>query len=118
MVKKGKSAGRARRKQRVRKKIRGTADRPRLSVFRSLRHIYAQAIDDDAGRTVASASSMVVTEIGGLNKSEVAHAVGKLLAKSCQAASVTQVVFDRNGYLYNGRVAAVAEGAREAGLEL
>lgn len=111
---------RIRRKKRVRKKITGTAERPRMSVFRSNRHIYVQVIDDRSGRTVASASSLV-PELRDVakdkKKSEVARAVGKLVAERCLAAKVDTVVFDRNGYLFAGRVATVANAAREGGLK-
>jgi len=112
---------RDRRHRRVRKKISGTPARPRLAVFRSGKHIYAQAIDDVHGRTVASASTMEKdTRTGGKSGATVdaARAVGKRLGERAKAAGVTTVVFDRGGFQYHGRVAAVADGAREAGLEL
>ncbi len=115
-----KITGRRRRHRRVRKKIRGTAERPRLCVFRSLRYIYAQLIDDDAGRTLAQADSR---EPGlspdGTSPRTVpaARAVGRALAERAKETGLTQVVFDRSGYLYHGRVRALAEGAREAGLQ-
>ena len=99
---------------RVRKKVRGTANRPRISVFRSLRGIYAQAIDDVSAHTIASASSKDVEAAG--NKSEQARKVGQLLAERAKSKGIDTVVFDRSGYLYHGRVKALAEGAREAGL--
>ncbi len=103
---------------RLRKRLRGTAARPRLSVFRSLKHIYAQVIDDQAGRTLAAASS---AEKNGPAKSggNVAGAkeIGKLIAQRAREAGVKGVVFDRGGYLYHGRVKALAEAAREGGLE-
>ena len=105
---------------RVRKKIFGTADRPRLSIFRSAKHIYAQVVDDVAGKTLASASTRdkgVRDNLAG-KKSEMAKTVGKALAEACKTAGVQKVAFDRNGYRYHGRVAAVAEGAREGGLEV
>ncbi len=105
----------ARRKKRVRKTIVGTAERPRISVFRSLKHIAAQAIDDDAGRTVASASSVALKISGG--NIEAAKAVGKALAGQALERGITKVCFDRSGRLYHGRVKALAEAAREAGLE-
>lgn len=111
--------GRQRRRIRVRKKVSGTASRPRLNVFRSAKHIYAQAIDDVSGVTVASvstASKSIRDQLDG-DKVARAKAVGKALAEACKAKEVTAVVFDRNGYKYHGRVRAVAEGAREAGLE-
>lgn len=107
---------RLRRHKRVRAKISGTAECPRLNVFRSLQHIYAQLIDDVAGVTLASASSTEkdFTQYGG-NK-EAAKEVGKLLAERAKEKNITDVVFDRGGYVYQGRVAALAEGAREGGL--
>jgi large subunit ribosomal protein L18 len=116
-----KSIARRRRHSRVRKKISGTAQRPRLNVFRSLRHIYAQVIDDEVGHTLASASTSeaeVRQQIEGLNKTAQAHVVGEVLAERALAKGVTQVVFDRGGYKYHGRVKALAEGSREGGLEL
>ena len=101
-------------KYRVRNKISGTAERPRMSVFRSNKQIYVQVIDDDAKKTLASASSLGLEK---MNKIEQAAQVGKLIAEKAQAAGVSAVVFDRNGYLYHGRVKAVADAAREAGLK-
>ena len=101
-------------KYRVRNKISGTAERPRMSVFRSNKQIYVQVIDDIAQKTLASASSLGLEK---MNKSEQAAQVGKLIAEKAQAAGITSVVFDRNGYLYHGRVKAVADAAREAGLK-
>ena len=110
---------RNRRHRRVRKKVRGTAARPRLSVFRSSRHIYAQVIDDVSGRTVAAASTVEKDARGGTTANvEAAKAVGARVAQRAKDAGVTTVVFDRGGFKYHGRVAAVADGAREAGLEL
>ena len=111
--------GRVRRRIRVRKKISGTAERPRLNVFRSAKHIYAQAIDDLAGVTIASVSPASKDLRGSLDGDKVnrAKAVGLALAEACKAKDVHSVVFDRNGYRYHGRVKAVAEGAREGGLE-
>jgi len=109
---------RRRRHRRVRKKIRGTATRPRLAVFRSSKHVYAQAIDDDAGRTLAAASSLDNEVTGSSATVDAAKAVGKLVGARVQALGISAVVFDRGGFRYHGRVAAVAEGAREAGLEL
>jgi large subunit ribosomal protein L18 len=111
---KRKVAGLRRRHRRVRKKVFGTADRPRLAVYRSNRHIYAQVIDDFAGRTLAFASTQ--GEKG--SPKEQAKAVGTSIAKKAKDAGVTTVTFDRGGFQYHGRVAAVAEGAREGGLEL
>jgi large subunit ribosomal protein L18 len=107
---------RARRHKRVRKHIVGTAERPRLVVFRSNRGIAAQLVDDTNGRTLASASSLDVRGGKG-TKSDQAVEVGKLLAASARKADVNRVVFDRGGYLYHGRVKALAEAAREGGLE-
>jgi large subunit ribosomal protein L18 len=114
-----KAEHRIRRHRRVRKKVLGTAERPRLAVFRSNKHIYAQAIDDIAGRTVASASTMEAAVRGGSTGTVgAATQVGRLVAERAQAAGVTTVVFDRGGFKYHGRVAAVADGARAAGLQL
>ncbi len=109
-------AARLKRHKRVRSKISGTAECPRLNVFRSLQHIYAQLIDDVAGVTLVSASTTEkdFTNYGG-NK-EAAKEVGKLLAERAKEKNITDVVFDRGGYVYTGRVAALAEGAREGGL--
>lgn len=101
---------------RVRKKITGTASRPRLSVYRSNKSIYAQIIDDLTGRTVVSASSLEDAVVKTVNKSEQAKSVGKILAERATQANISTVVFDRGGYLYHGRVKALADGAREAGL--
>ena len=100
-------------KFRIRKKIVGTAERPRLSVFRSNKQIYAQVINDKAGVTLAAASSLGFEK---MNKTEQAKKVGLLLAEKAKAAGVESVVFDRNGYLYHGRVQSLADGAREGGL--
>lgn len=110
---------RRRRHRRVRKKVMGTPERPRLAVFRSNKHIYAQAIDDINGRTVASASTTEADVRGGSTATvAAAGAVGRLVGERAKAAGVTTVVFDRGGFRYHGRVAAVADGAREAGLQL
>jgi large subunit ribosomal protein L18 len=110
---------RRRRHHRVRKLARGTAERPRLAVFRSNKHISAQVIDDTAGRTLAAASTLEPDlRSGPTSNKEAASAVGRLVAERARAAGVTRVVFDRGGFLYHGRVAAVAEAAREHGLEL
>ena len=119
---KGKSKVIARRyrQRRVRRKVMGTSARPRLSVFRSLSNIYAQVIDDTDGKTIVSASTIdndVVAQVKGKNKVEAARVVGKIVAERAKTAGVESVVFDRGGYQYHGRVAALAEGAREAGLE-
>ncbi|HLF27921.1 MAG TPA: 50S ribosomal protein L18 [Anaerolineae bacterium] len=111
---------RIRRHIRVRRNVSGTAARPRLNVFRSLEHIYAQIIDDEQGRTLASASTLdkdLREVVAALNKTEQAQRVGALLAQRAQAAGVKRVVFDRGGYRYHGRVKALAEAGREAGLE-
>ncbi len=101
-------------KYRVRNKISGTAVRPRMSVFRSNKQIYVQVIDDDAQKTLVAASSLGLEK---MNKSEQAAKVGELVAKKALEAGISTVVFDRNGYLYHGRVKAVADAAREAGLK-
>jgi large subunit ribosomal protein L18 len=111
---------RKRRHLRVRKKVQGTALRPRLSVYRSLSHIYAQVIDDDAGRTLAAASDIEADLKGqsnGKKKQDVAKLVGSLVGKRAIEQGVSQVVLDRAGYRYHGRVKALADGAREAGLK-
>ncbi|MFN8565217.1 MAG: 50S ribosomal protein L18 [Anaerolineae bacterium] len=116
---KKKSAQLARRHRRVRARVNGTPARPRLNVFRSLTNIYAQVIDDESGHTLASASTIdkgVVGQIDGKNKVEAAKIVGQVLAERAKAAGISAVVFDRGGYRYHGRVAALAEGAREGGL--
>lgn len=108
------------RKARIRRKLSGTPARPRLSVYRSLNHIYAQVVDDASGKTVAFASSLSKELKGGTkegDKKADAKRVGKLIAQKCKAAQVEAVVFDRNGFPYHGRIAAVAEAAREAGLK-
>jgi large subunit ribosomal protein L18 len=107
---------RLRRHRRVRGKVRGTAERPRLAVFRSNRGIFAQLIDDDAGKTVAAASWLGLPKSFNGDKSEQAAQVGKALAEAAKKAGVEGVVFDRGGYLFHGRVKALAEGAREGGL--
>ena len=116
---KDKQVARTRRHFRVRKKVAGTAERPRLAVFRSNKHISAQVIDDRAGRTLAAASSVeaALKSAGGTGNKTAAAAVGKLVAERAKAAGVSSVVFDRGGFQYHGRVAAVADAAREAGLE-
>ena len=109
---------RKRRHSRVRKKVAGTADRPRLAVFRSNNHISAQVIDDVAGRTVAAAATVEADlRTSATGNAEAATAVGRLVAERAKAAGVTRVVFDRGGFRYHGRVAALADAAREAGLE-
>ena len=111
-----KREARERRHRRVRGKIAGTAERPRLAVFRSNRGIFAQLVDDDAGRTLASASWLGLKGFTG-NKTEQAAEVGKALAAAAKSAGIERCVFDRGGYLYHGRVKALAEGAREGGLQ-
>jgi large subunit ribosomal protein L18 len=106
---------RLRRRRRVRAKIRGSAERPRLSVYRSNRGVFAQLIDDEAGRTVA-AVSWTEPELRGLARGEQAKRAGSLLAERAKAAGIENCVFDRGGYQFHGRVAALAEAAREAGL--
>jgi len=107
------------RKRRIRKKIGGTGERPRLSVFRSARHIYAQIVDDLQGHTLVAASTLskeIRENLAGLKKSETAKEVGRLLAAKAKEKGISQVVFDRNGFLYHGRVKAVADSCREHGL--
>jgi large subunit ribosomal protein L18 len=111
---------REKRHLRVRARVHGTPERPRLSVFRSLRHIYAQLIDDSIGHTLAAASTLdaeVRQQIGKMKKTEQAKLVGRLLAKRALEKGVKQIVFDRGGYKYHGRVKALAEGARAEGLQ-
>jgi len=109
---------RQRRKVHIRKKVEGSQQRPRLSVYRSLNHIYAQVIDDFSGKTIAAASTLSPELKDGKGKKrELAKEVGKLVAKKCQEKQIAAVVFDRNGFMYHGRIAAVAEGAREGGLK-
>ena len=109
---------RDRRHRRVRKKVTGTSERPRLAVFRSNKHIYVQAIDDIARSTIAAASTMeVALRSGSTGTVDAAREVGKLVGERAKAAGINSVVFDRGGFKYHGRVAAVADGAREAGLE-
>ncbi len=116
---KHKRDARLRRHARVRKNIRGTAARPRLAVHRSNKHISAQVIDDIAGRTLAAASTVEpsLRSAGGTGNVDAARKVGELVAQRAKDAGITTVVFDRGGFLYQGRVAAVADAAREAGLE-
>jgi large subunit ribosomal protein L18 len=110
-------ARRLRRRRRVRAKVRGTAERPRVSVFRSNRGIFAQLVDDDAGRTLA-AVSWTEADLKALKPMDQARRAGELLAERAKAAGVERAVFDRGGYQYHGRVKALAEGARESGLTL
>jgi large subunit ribosomal protein L18 len=111
--------GRQRRKFRIRSRISGTTERPRLSVFRSSKHIYAQVIDDTTGQTLATASTLSRDLKSGADeasKTDAAKKVGALIAKICLEKNLDKVVFDRNGYLYHGRIKALADAAREAGL--
>jgi large subunit ribosomal protein L18 len=111
---------RQKRKIRIRKKIFGTEGRPRLSVFRSAKHIYAQLVVDSTGSTILAASSLspeIRAEIAQLKKSEAAKKVGELIGRKAAERNIRKVVFDRNGFLYHGRIKALAEGARESGLQ-
>lgn len=112
-----KSERRLRIKRRVRKTVDGTTEKPRLSVFRSNNEIYAQIIDDVQSKTLVSASSMDKEMAKEANKSDMAKAVGKKIAEKAIASGIEQIAFDRNGYLYHGRVKSLADGAREAGLK-
>ncbi|MBC8143944.1 MAG: 50S ribosomal protein L18 [bacterium] len=123
MSAKAKLERRTRRRHRIRRKVKGTAERPRLSIFRSSNHIYVQAIDDITGKTLAQASSLKedgLTDLVGDSKSKIAvgKAVGKLIARRLKEMNVATAVFDRNGYIYHGRVQAIADGAREEGLQV
>lgn len=109
-------AGRIRRHERVREKVRGSAARPRLAVYRSLTHIYAQLIDDDAGMTLAAASSLEAKD--KVKKADKAKAVGTQLGERAKAKGISEVVFDRGGYRYHGRVKALADGVRAAGVRV
>ena len=103
---------------RIRKKVRGTAVRPRLAIFRSLNHIYAQVIDDEKGATLCSASTVEkAAGVGNGGNADAAKAIGRLIAERAKDKGITQVVFDRGGYIYHGRVKSLAEAAREAGLQ-
>jgi large subunit ribosomal protein L18 len=120
MAKNSRSIARVRRHARVRKNLQGTTDRPRLNVFRSLSGIYAQVIDDQAGRTLLSASTVdrdLREKVKGLKKSEQAKLVGQTLAERAKEKGIQSVVFDRGGYRYIGRIKAFADGAREGGLQ-
>lgn len=111
---------RQRRHERIRRHLHGTADRPRLNVFRSLEHIYVQVIDDDLGNTLVAASTVdpeLRDQLNGLNKAQQATRVGQLVARRALDKGLKKVVFDRGGYPYHGRVKALADGAREGGLE-
>jgi large subunit ribosomal protein L18 len=112
--------GRERRKLRIRRKISGGVERPRLSIFRSGRHVYVQVVNDSDGKTLAAASTLsrdLKGTLGDDNKTDAAKKVGALIAKICLERKIDKVVFDRNGYLYHGRVKALADAAREAGLQ-
>ena len=118
MAKSSKNDVRVRVHQRIRNRVQGTEERPRLAVFRSLKHIYAQVIDDRKGHTLASASSgEKKSNVGSGGNVAGAKQVGKLIAERAKASGVKKVVFDRGGYLYHGRIKALADAAREAGLE-
>jgi large subunit ribosomal protein L18 len=120
MAKETRSEARQRRHDRVRKSIQGTPERPRLNVFRGLVEIYAQIINDQEGNTLVSASTLdkdLRVSMQGLNKTDQARLVGKAVAERARANGITQVVFDRGGYRYIGRIKALADGARESGLE-
>ncbi len=111
---------RERRKESIRKRVRGVSERPRLSVYRSSKHMYAQIIDDSIGTTIVTASTLsqeVKDKIKGIKKKEAAEVVGEVVAKRAIEKGVKKVVFDRNGFMYHGRVKALAEGARKGGLE-
>ena len=111
---------RLRRKLSIRQRVHGTSERPRLSVFRSAKHIYAQMIDDSTSSTLVAASTLVKelsSEADNKTKREMAEMVGNIVAKACLAKGITKVVFDRNGYIYHGRVKALADGARAGGLD-
>lgn len=110
-----KEVARQKKKLRIRRRVKGTTERPRLCIFRSARHIYAQVIDDTVGATIVSASTLDVEGLKGANKNS-AHAIGMEVAKRALNKNIKAVVFDRNGYLFHGRIKAVADGAREAGL--
>ncbi len=118
IIKPDKNKVRKKRHLRIRSKLKGTANRPRLNVYRSTAHIYAQIIDDKAGKTLAASSTIAKEiDIKGKNKTSAAEEVGKDIAKKALAAGIEEVVFDRGGYLYIGRVKALADGARQAGLK-
>jgi large subunit ribosomal protein L18 len=111
---------RERRKHSIRKKVSGTAERPRLTVFRSSKHIYAQVVNDDAHQTIATASTLdeqIIPQLAGLKKSDKAKKIGAAIAERLKAKGIDKVVFDRNGYIYHGRILALADAAREAGLK-
>lgn len=116
-AKKTQKSGWESRKARVRKKVLGTAERPRLNVYRSNRHIYAQVIDDAAGRTIVAASTRVDGIADNAKKAEAAKKVGEIIGRLAKEKGVEMVVFDRSGYIYHGRMQALADGARAAGLK-
>lgn len=121
MLSEDRSKARKLRQARVRRRLRGNTERPRVCVFRSGKHIYVQVIADDTGRTLLSSSTLVPEVRGKLGKTgdvSAAKAVGEIIGKRCLEQGITGAVFDRNGFLYHGRVRAVAEGAREAGLKI
>ncbi len=114
----GRGAARQKRHDRIRLRLAGTTERPRLAVFRSLDHIYAQVIDDSTGRTIVAASTLEASQRGSKKtKSEEAAAIGKLVAERAKTAGIERVVFDRAGFRYHGRIRSLADAAREAGLE-
>jgi large subunit ribosomal protein L18 len=118
IIRKDKNADRKARHERVREKVFGTKAKPRLNVYRSTKYIYAQVIDDVNGNTLVSSSSLALAEaLKGKKKKEAAEEVGKEIAKKALEAGITEVIFDRGGYIYTGRVQAVAEGARKGGLK-
>lgn len=117
---KAKYSARKRRQRRVRSRVTGTAERPRLNVYRSNENMFAQIINDDAGHTLVSASTIdneIASKVDGKNKTEAAKIVGQVLAERAKEAGIETVIFDRGGFQYTGRVAALADGAREAGLK-
>ena len=121
ITKTNKNEDRKKRHLRVKNKVKGTAEMPRLNVYRSLNHIYAQVIDDTVGNTLVTASTLdkeIKGNLEGKSKIEQAKMVGELVAKKALAKGITQVVYDRGGYLYTGRVESLADGAREGGLKL
>lgn len=116
MKKVNKKKARIIRHSRLRTKIKGTSERPRLSVYRSLKHIYAQIIDDEKGKTLVSASDFEIKKDKKINKTEIAQKVGELIAKKAKEKGIKKVVFDRGGFKYHGRIKALAEKAKEGGL--
>jgi large subunit ribosomal protein L18 len=114
------NTARLNRKERIRKKVSGTVERPRLSVYKSLKHLHAQVIDDSTGKTLVHASTVskeLKGKLGDGDKKAAAKQVGLLIAEKCKAQKIEKVVFDRNGFPYHGRIAAIADGAREGGLQ-